>query len=63
MCAGGLTEAGALVLGPGSRTDSIIQIGRGLPKLTTEQASYFKFYLPVPYLLIFSLLMENSSFF
>jgi len=39
MCAGGLTEAGALVLGPGSKTDSIIQIGRSLPKLTSEQAS------------------------
>ena len=37
--AGGLTEAGALVFGPGSKADSISQIGRGLPKLSPEQAS------------------------
>ena len=35
----GLTEAGAVVFGPGSRADSITQIGRGLPKLTTEEAA------------------------
>ena len=37
--AGGLTEAGALVFGPGSKADSISQIGRGLPKLSPEQVS------------------------
>lgn len=36
---GGLTEAGALVYGPGSKADSVSQIGRGLPKLTPDQAT------------------------